>query len=125
MLTAGKIIKSHGYGRQYGIWGIYEGMFIQGKAYGYGKILYPNGNLYEGYFDNGIFSGSGQFKYPNGTVLSGNWKNGILTTSITGIKFGGTYEEIITSRPIIEREIPISIKDLSLNETLMIGFEAK
>ena len=60
---------SDGFGRQYGIWGIYEGMFNEGIVSGYGRMIHSNQNVYVGSYLNGLYDGIGKLSLANGTVI--------------------------------------------------------
>ena len=59
-------------------------MFNQGKAEGYGRIVYSNSDFYQGIFKTGVFEGDGEFVYSNGTTLKGFWKGGKLLKNVLG-----------------------------------------
>ena len=43
-LKLGQQLLSQGFGREHGLWGIYEGEFDQGAIGGYGRMIYSNQN---------------------------------------------------------------------------------
>ena len=56
---------------------IYEGVFLEGKMIGFGKIYYENGDNYIGSMNNLKKEGNGIMNYKNGNKYNGNWENDI------------------------------------------------
>ena len=54
----------------------YEG-FVNDKnePHGYGKMMYPNGDMYEGNFENGIKQGTGTMIFHTACIYIGEWNN--------------------------------------------------
>ena len=55
----------------------YEGMWVDGKQHGYGRIVYPEGESYVGDWRNNQIEGQGTYTYYNGTICDGCWKGGV------------------------------------------------
>jgi len=60
---------SEGFGRQVGLWGIYEGMFKDGVVSGYGRMIHSNQNVYEGTYLDALYNGTGKLSLANGTII--------------------------------------------------------
>lgn len=58
-------------------WRSFEGIFLDGKKHGLGKLSFRNGEMFVGHFEDDKISGLGKFISPVGTVL-GFWANNIL-----------------------------------------------
>ena len=58
-------------------WDFYEGVFVDGKKQGLGKLAFRNGDLFVGHFEEDKISGLGKFCSGAGTVL-GFWEGNIL-----------------------------------------------
>lgn len=56
--------------------GYFEGECIDGKANGYGRILFEIDYAYEGNFKNDYFSGKGTMTWPNGAKYNGDFLDG-------------------------------------------------
>ncbi len=55
----------------------YEGgRNVKGEPHGFGKMVYPNGDIYEGQWINNLRNGTGSYKWPNGGIYEGDWKDG-------------------------------------------------
>ena len=53
----------------------YNGIIIDGKKEGKGKLIYPDGSFYEGNFKNDLFNGKGIF-VNNNWIYKGDFLNG-------------------------------------------------
>jgi len=84
----------------------YRGEQKKGKAEGYGRLQFKNGDFYEGQFEAGEFCGKGSFTYKNGTVFTGEFTHGRASGSG---KFtfpnGDTYEAKFIKGKLAERGI--------------------
>ncbi len=58
-------------------WAVYEGLFLEGKKQGLGKLVFRNGDLFVGHFEDDRICGLGKFVSSSDTVL-GFWANDIL-----------------------------------------------
>jgi hypothetical protein len=56
----------------------YEGEFQCGRAHGFGKWEFANGDIYEGNWENDEIHGEGTQTNKKGVVLQGTWNNGFL-----------------------------------------------
>ena len=54
--------------------GKYVGKIENGKPYGTGTIIYPDGEKYVGEWKNGKEHGQGTYTYPKGSKYVGEWK---------------------------------------------------
>lgn len=54
---------------------LYEGLFINGKWNGYGRLLWEDGHYYIGEFHDGYYHGHGKLVMENGQVFEGKWEN--------------------------------------------------
>jgi len=54
----------------------YEGLYVDGKRSGLGKMRYANGDVYHGEWSAGVREGEGAFTYANSDIYSGTWKAG-------------------------------------------------
>lgn len=50
---------------------LYEGLFIDGKWNGYGRLIWEDGHYYIGEFRDGFYHGHGKLVMENGQVLEG------------------------------------------------------
>ncbi|MDY6789746.1 MAG: hypothetical protein SWH54_00590 [Thermodesulfobacteriota bacterium] len=78
----GKIIngKRYGFGRLIYPDGLeYEGDFIDDRQEGYGTYIFPDGRRYVGQFNAGKRNGHGTLTSPDGRVYTGQWKDGMIT----------------------------------------------
>ena len=80
---------SQGFGRQYGLFGVYEGEFKQGKIHGYGRMIMKNLDIYQGQFAEGLYNGDGKLVLDTGKILQGTWKAGVLQASDGNDKAAG------------------------------------
>jgi hypothetical protein len=55
----------------------YEGIFVDGKREGRGKLIDAEGGWYDGMWAGDQFNGQGTYIWPNGTKYTGEWKNGV------------------------------------------------
>ena len=54
----------------------YEGNYKNGLKDGYGKMIYPSGDVYEGMWVENNMCGEGTYTYKaTGDIYSGNWEN--------------------------------------------------
>ena len=73
---------AHGVGRATGGWGIFEGIYENGVANGYGRLIFRSNNYFEGTFVNGQIQGSGSyFNTKTKLKFEGLWENSILKKS--------------------------------------------
>lgn len=56
---------------------IYEGECFKGEIIGYGKMIYPDGQIDIGKFFNGKLNGYGKRFYINGNIYEGEFVEGI------------------------------------------------
>lgn len=56
----------------------YEGSFRYGRAHGFGKCKFANGDIYEGHWENDEKYGQGKQTNKKGIILTGNWSNGTV-----------------------------------------------
>eukprot|EP00953_Heterococcus_sp_UTEX-ZZ885_P028894 15399-Heterococcus_DN1.PRE.1 len=55
----------------------YEGIYVEGKKAGYGKMTYPNGDVYTGEWKDNRTHGQGTYRYKtSGDIFSGSWEHG-------------------------------------------------
>ena len=92
--------KLHGYGILIDKEGkkVFEGVFVDNKKNGFGKLYYSNGEYYEGDFENDKMEGDGIYHFRNGDVWEGIYqnkkKNGVgITKRKNGELFLTQYEE--------------------------------
>jgi len=52
---------------------IYDGSWLDGNKYGWGKMIYKNGDIYDGEWDICGKHGQGKMMYKNGDVYEGSW----------------------------------------------------
>ncbi|MCL2211744.1 MAG: hypothetical protein FWB95_07470 [Treponema sp.] len=57
--------------------GVYEGIFVNGKLNGKGKITFNMGDVYEGDCANGMPHGIGKYTWKDGVVYEGGWANNL------------------------------------------------
>jgi hypothetical protein len=61
---------------------MYEGTYIDGMAFGFGRFIWINKNVYTGMFENGLPYGNGTFvSQSDGKSYYGSWFKGILVSS--------------------------------------------
>ena len=53
---------------------IYEGQFVGGKIYGYGRVVFSDA-YYIGWFVNGLTHGEGKIVRENGEIEEGKFEN--------------------------------------------------
>ena len=89
--------KASGQGRA--VWrtprGVYvsQGSFLEGKEYGHGTYVWPDGDRYEGAWREGQPHGWGVFKTVSGDNYEGNWTNGCFSKSGVGRAWIATTKE--------------------------------
>ena len=67
----------HGVCRKVNFYGeIIEGMFLNDKLNGYGRVLFPSGVYFIGCFLDHKKHGPGKFVLVNGNIKEGEWDNG-------------------------------------------------
>mmetsp|Transcript_22989 Transcript_22989/g.20881 ORF Transcript_22989/g.20881 Transcript_22989/m.20881 type:complete len:230 (-) Transcript_22989:113-802(-) len=55
----------------------FEGNYVDGQKTGYGKMIYPNGDIYEGEWLENLMNGEGSYTYKkSGDIYSGTWIKG-------------------------------------------------
>lgn len=56
----------------------FEGIYKDGARNGFGRMVYPNGDVYEGEWVDNKMHGEGTYTYKkSGDIYSGSWKDGI------------------------------------------------
>jgi hypothetical protein len=46
------------------------------ERYGYGRMLWSDGNYYEGHWKKDVFHGQGRYIFKNGDYYEGDWADG-------------------------------------------------
>lgn len=110
LAASGQHLVSDGIGQQFGLFGIYEGEFTEGKITGYGRLIMPNQNVYVGDFVDGAFDGTGSLTVKGGDVIGGTWKNNQLVKTLKGKKASYKAEDIAI--PKVMRVVPKEEKEL-------------
>ncbi len=62
----------------------YEGEWVDGKPDGLGIVIYPSGGAYKGNFKAGKKDGYGIYRNPDGKITSGLWEKGNFIKTVTG-----------------------------------------
>ncbi len=70
-----------------------EGSFRNGKKYGHGTYVWPDGDRYEGEYRNGRPHGSGVYATASGDRYEGNWTDGCFSKSGVGRAWIATTKE--------------------------------
>ena len=126
---------SQGFGRQYGLFGVYEGEFKQGKIDGYGRMIMKNLDIYQGQFAEGLYNGDGKLVLGGtGRTLDGTWKAGVLQASNGNDKSAGyvapkpDIPSVLRVRSALElsldkiySEMPKSTSDSVVNKWVALG----
>ena len=55
----------------------YEGEMVDGLYHGYGKYIWPNGDIYVGQWNMGRKHGKGKYMLANGSIYDGNYVNDV------------------------------------------------
>ncbi|KAI9358570.1 hypothetical protein DFJ73DRAFT_818917 [Zopfochytrium polystomum] len=63
-----------------------------GRHEGFGKYVFPDGNVYVGDFKDGQFHGQGTIHFLNGGQYSATWSNGVVVEGKYTFKDGLVYE---------------------------------
>lgn len=73
--------------------GNYSGQCKNGRAHGFGKVVYDLGDIREGAFIKGIANGYGTYVSAQGTRYDGEWQNGNMNGQGTKVWADGlTYQ---------------------------------
>jgi len=70
----------------------YEGKFVKGLFYGYGRKCNSDGSVYEGQFEKTEFHGTGKLIFIDGSMFEGTFANNMKVKGVFTDKFGCEYE---------------------------------
>lgn len=89
--------KKEGKGLQVWVCGdVYEGLWKNDKAHGFGRLIHSDGDVYTGNWADGKTNGFGEYIHANGAKYSGEWKDDKhegkgLETWPDGARYEGEY----------------------------------
>lgn len=95
----------------------YIGKWHQGKRHGYGKYVFPNGDVFEGEWKMDVRNGKGKITYINDhSVYVGDWKNGKKDgQGVYKFKNGAQYHGKYTQHTYMQKYIQTDRYDKYIN----------